>query len=256
MQKLDKNLVLAQANDYCPGISLDCVILGFHEGKLKVLLNKFSTYTKWMLPGGFIYKDEHVDAAATRTLASRTGLSNVYLRQFYFFGDVSRTNLDENKDMLARQGFAKDDKEVSKWFLQRFFSIGYYAFVEYGKVKVHSNMDEDVAWFNLSDIPSLYTDHNIIIDKAITTIRSQLNSIPVGYELLPEKFTLTQLRTIYETILDAKLDRRNFQRKILSAGLVCKLSEVYKKWGQKSSILYSFDKNKYHAAIKNGIPVF
>jgi hypothetical protein len=117
-------------------------------------------------------------------------------------------------------------------------------------------MDEEVAWFDLNHIPSLYTDHNHIIDKAITTIRSQLNSIPVGYELLPEKFTLTQLRIIYETLLDTKLDRRNFQRKILSTGLVYKLNEVYKKWGQKSSTLYSFDKNKYQDAIKNGISIF
>jgi hypothetical protein len=251
-----KNSTLADAADYCPGISLDCVIIGFCEGSLKVLLNKFPTYTKWMLPGGFIYKDEHVDAAATRTLINRTGLSDVYLRQFYLFGDVNRTNLNENEDMLVRQGFGKDDEDVSKWFLQRFFSIGYYAFVEYGKVKVHSAMDEEIAWFDLNHIPPLYTDHNTIIDKAITTIRSQLNSIPIGYELLPEKFTLTQLRTIYETLLDTKLDRRNFQRKILSTGLVRKLNEVYKKWGQKSSALYSFDKKKYRDAMKNGIPIF
>ncbi|MDR1201249.1 MAG: hypothetical protein LBL58_06420, partial [Tannerellaceae bacterium] len=139
-----KNMALVDANDYCPGISLDCVIIGFHEGSLKVLLNKFSMYTKWMLPGGFIYKNEHVDSAATRTLVNRTGLSNVYLRQFYLFGDVNRTNIDENEDMLARQGFSKDDEDVSQWFLQRFFSIGYYACVESGKVKVHSNMDEEV----------------------------------------------------------------------------------------------------------------
>jgi hypothetical protein len=209
-----------------------------------------------MLPGGFIYKDEHVDAAATRTLVNRTGLSDVYLRQFYLFGDVNRTNMDENEDMLIRQGFSKDDEGVSKWFLQRFFSIGYYAFVEYGKVEAHSAMDEEVAWFGLDHIPPLYTDHNHIIDKAIATIRSQLNSIPIGYELLPEKFTLTQLRIIYETLLDTKLDRRNFQRKILSTGLVYKSDEVYKKWGQKSSALYSFDKDKYQDAIKNGISIF
>jgi hypothetical protein len=256
MSNPSKNPALADAVDYCPGISLDCVIIGFHEGSLKVLLNKFPTYAKWMLPGGFIYKNEHIDAAATRTLISRTGLSNVYLRQFYLFGDVNRTNLNENEDMLLRQGYSEDDEYVSKWFLQRFFSIGYYAFVEYGKVKVHSAMDEDVAWFDLNHIPPLYTDHNKIIDKAIATIRSQLNSIPVGYELLPEKFTLTQLRTIYETLLDTKLDRRNFQRKIVSTGLVCKLNEVYKKWGQKSSALYSFDKKKYHDAMKHGISIF
>lgn len=256
MEEFTENISLADAEAFCPGISLDCVIFGFSEGSLKVLLNKFSIYTKWMLPGGFIYKDEHVDDAATRTLISRTGLSDVYLRQFYLFGDVNRTNINENEDMMMRQGFGQDDEEVSKWFLQRFFSIGYYAFVEYGKVKAHSNMDEEVAWFDLDGIPPLYTDHNNIIAKAITTIRSQLNSIPIGYELLPEKFTLTQLRTIYETILETKLDRRNFQRKILSTGLVYKLNEVYKKWGQKSSTLYSFDKKKYQDAIKNGISIF
>ena len=256
MREFTRNTTLADANAYCPGISLDCVIFGFHEGSLKVLLNKFSEYAKWMLPGGFIYKDEHVDAAATRTLVSRTGLSNVYLRQFYLFGDVNRTSIEENEDMMIRQGFGKDDEDISKWFLQRFLSIGYYAFVEYEKTKLQPNMEEETAWFDLDKIPPLYSDHNHIISKAIATIRSQLNSVPIGYELLPEKFTLTQLRTIYETILDAKLDRRNFQRKILSTGLVYKLNEMYKKWGQKSSSLYSFNKKKYEDAIKNGISIF
>ncbi|MDR0429832.1 MAG: NUDIX domain-containing protein [Tannerellaceae bacterium] len=249
-------VTLANAEEYCPGISLDCVIFGFHEGSLKVLLNKFTTYSKWMLPGGFIYKEEDVDDAAARTLVSRTGLANVYLRQFYLFGDVKRTSITENEDLMVRQGFGLEEKHISEWFLQRFFSIGYYAFVEYGKATLQSNIDENVTWFDLNDIPPLYADHNCIIEKAISNIRSQLNSIPIGYELLPEKFTLTQLRIIYETILGEKLDRRNFQRKILSAGLVCKLDEVYKKWGQKSSALYSFDKQKYKDAIKNGIPVF
>ncbi len=250
------NNLLSSAESFCPGISLDCVILGFHDGNLKVLLNKYACYTKWMLPGGFIYKDEHVDDAAVRTLVSRTGLSDVYLRQFYLFGDVSRTSIEENEDMLIRQGFGKEDLTVSNWFLQRFLSVGYYAFVEYAKVKVQSSIEEDIAWFDLDNLPQLYADHNHIISKALSTIRSRLSSLPIGYELLPEKFTLTELRIIYETIMGSKLDRRNFQRKILSTGMVVKLDEVYKKWGQKSSALYSFDKVKYQDALKNGIPIF
>lgn len=259
MEHNEKRFSFSQADLFLPGISLDCVIFSFHDGNLNILLNRFLNYSKWMLPGGFVHREESVDEAAARTLTSRTGIRDIYLRQFHLFGDRNRINIEENQDLLVNKAAAETEQVNTigeEWFLQRFISVGYFAFVKFEKINLPVNPREDTQWFDVHAIPVLYADHNKIIDKAISTIRGQLNSIPIGYELLPEKFMLTQLRIIYETILDKKLDRRNFQRKILSTGLVYKLDEVYKQWGYKSSALYSFDKEKYKDAIKNGISLF
>lgn len=248
------SIIFSNGDIFHPGISVDCVVFGFHEGKLKILLNKYHNYELPMLPGGFVLKDENVDAAAYRTLQTRTGLNNIYLRQFYLFGDCDRVNKAQNEDILKRLGDNTNNEQ--HWFLNRFISVGYYAFVEYSKVKLHVTEIEETAWFNYDDIPLLYVDHNKIISKAISVIRSQIGSIPIGYELLPCKFTMTELRIIYETILGEKLDRRNFQRKILSTGLLHKLDEVSRKKGVKDTSLFSFDDEKYNTMLTKGLPFF
>lgn len=255
-KELVKTTLESSAESFHPGLSVDCIIFGFHEGNMKILLNKFSHYTKWMLPGGFVYKDENIDDAAIRILENRTGLSNTYLQQFYTFGDKTRTSLSENDDMLLKAGITSAKDREKHWLVQRFVSVGYYALVEYSQVRLTTNPDEEIAWFDLDEIPELYTDHNNIVDKALTTIRIQLATLPIGYELLPEKFTMTELRIIYETILRKKLDRRNFQRKMLSTGLIYKLDEVCKKFGVKTSAVFAFDKEKYEKALDNGFLIF
>lgn len=237
-----------KTNPFLPSISIDCTIFGFHNGILKILLNKFKANSKWMLPGGFVLLDENVNCAAHRLLSERTGLSEIYLKQFYLFGDTQRTNLEENKSILETVGIS-----TPHWLLERFVSIGYYALVDYSKLKIYSSENEKTEWFQIDEIPQLYGDHNKIIDKAIKSIRSQITTVPIGYELLPEKFTMSDLRVIYETILDRKLDRRNFQRKMLATGYVVKLDEVSKKWGCKSATLFTFDKEKYNYAMKSGM---
>lgn len=248
-----KQLLKTDSKKFQPGISVDCVIIGFHEGTLKVLLNRFRGYNKWMLPGGFILHTENVDDSAYRILSSRTSLKDIYLKQFHFFGDANRTKLDENEELLKLQGYTTPEEIEQHWLMQRFVSAGYYALVEYSKVKVSANPEEEIEWFEIHNLPELYSDHQHIIDTAILSIRKQINYTPIGYELLPEKFTLTELRLIYETILDKKLDRRNFQRKILSLGYICKLDETQKKLGFKETSMYSFDKDKYMNALDNNL---
>jgi hypothetical protein len=243
--------MMARADMFQPGISVDCVIFGFYEGALKVLLNKFNFFHKWMLPGGFVYRDEDVDASACRVLKIRTGLDDIYLQQFNVFGNMNRTNLAENEDVLFKQGFRNEKTRKNHWFIQRFVSIGYYALVEYSEVKRHTDFDETVQWFNINELPELYSDHNHIIKKAIGFIRNQIRITPVAYKLLPEKFTLSDLRNIYEAILGRELDRRNFQRKIFSLGFVTQLKEVQKKPGFKPTTLYSFDKEKCAEMFSN-----
>lgn len=247
-----KNTLETPADSFHPGLSVDCVIFGFHDGNMKVLLNKFSNYTKWMLPGGFVFKDENVDDAAVRILENRTGLDDIYLQQFYTFGNTVRTSLSDNEDMLARHGIEDPDERKKHWLVQRYVSVGYYALVEYSKVMIGTNPDEEIAWVDLHEVPVLYSDHNQVIDKALSNIRLHLSVVPIGYELLSEKFTMTELRIIYETILEKKLDRRNFQRKMLSTGLIYKLDEISKRFGVKTSALFSFDKEKYKKALNSG----
>jgi hypothetical protein len=226
---------------YQQGVSVDCVVFGFHNKMLKILLYKFNFFHKWMLPVGLIMKDEDMDVAAYRVLKKRTGLENIYLYQFHAFGSSSRPNMKEHKDIMTKMGV--DDKNY--WLTQRFVSVGYCALVEYSQVNIQAGVNEEVRWFNIYEIPSLYSDHNIIIEKALSTIRMQImHFIPIGYKLLPEKFPLSELRIIYETILGKELDRRNFQRKILSTGYLIKLDEYHKKTGQKIAGLFSFDKEK------------
>jgi hypothetical protein len=232
---------------YQQGISIDCVVFGFHDRMLKVLLSKFNFFHKWMLPVGFIMNDEDMDAAAYRVLKKRTGLDNIYLYQFHAFGSNVRPNLKEHIEIMSKMGL----KDNNHWLAQRFISVGYCALVQYSQVQIRANANEEVRWFNLNEIPSLYSDHNSIIEKALSTIRTQIDALPIGYKLLPEKFPLSELRLIHETILGCELDRRNFQRKILATGYLTKLDEYQTKTGQKPAVLFSFDKQKCDEALQN-----
>lgn len=228
-----------------PGFSIDCVILSFHKKKLRILLNKFDISKYWQLPGGFMFKEESSDEAAARILATRTGLEDVYLKQFYLFSDPLRTKMDQNIEYIEKNvDKGRDVKSAEEWFLQRFVSLGYYAFVKYDDVKLTS-VEEDVAmWFDIDHLPPLYSDHDNIIKTSLNTLQSMLPIIPVGYELLPEKFTMSELRKIYEVILGKTLDRRNFQKKILSTGILIQLDETGNSSPYNPPILYSFDKDK------------
>jgi hypothetical protein len=232
---------------YQQGISVDCVVFGFHDRMLKVLLSKFNFFHKWMLPVGFIMKDEDMDASACRVLKKRTGLDDIYLYQFHAFGSTLRPNAKEHRDIMTKMGLT----DTTHWMTQRFVSVGYCALVEYSRVNIRANTNEEVRWFNIHEVPLLYSDHNSIIEKALATIRTHMHVIPVGYKLLPEKFSLSELRIIYEIILGKELDRRNFQRKILSTGYLIKLDEYQRKTGQKPTALFSFDREKCEEALQS-----
>lgn len=241
--------IFVDVNLFHLGLSVDCVILGFHEGCLKVLLLNIEGYDKWLLPGAFVYKDEDVDAAAYRLVNERVGIKDVFLKQFGFFGDSNRTSKEEHRKLLSNLNITEEARE---WFSERFVTAGYCSLVQYSKIKpIPDNRGESFKWFKLNNLPLMYGDHENIIKKAIETLRRQIGYVPIGYELLPEKFTLPELRTIYEAIVGHEIDRRNFQRKMLSIGLVYKLNESRKGRPCKAPILYSFAKEKYEA-VKNG----
>ncbi|NDV70148.1 NUDIX domain-containing protein [Dysgonomonas sp. 25] len=223
--------------DIHPGFSVDCVIFSFHKRKLQVLLRKFALEDYWSLLGGFMYNHEDSEQAAYRILEHHTGTRNMFLRQFHLFSDPTRTDMEQNKNYINRNA---SSEEEGKWLLRRFITMGYYALVKYDNVKLSAAPDESLKWYDIQKLPHLQSDHENIIKTALKTIRAMLPVIPIGYELLPEKFTMTELRKIYEIIMEKEFDRRNFQRKILSEGSVVQLDETVSGKTYNPPILYSF----------------
>lgn len=251
--KLDKKITehfLKGDEKYLRHISIDCVVFGFHENELKVLLLKTSYSDKSALPGGFILKKEPIDDAAQRILKERTGLDKIYLQQFHVFGDPARSNRKFNNEYFKKFGISKKNS----WMSERFISIGYSALVDFTKVRLVPDIfSEGCEWFKIHDIPDLIFDHKKILETALEDLRMQLNFHPVGYNLLPLKFTMPELQKLYETILGKKLDRRNFQRKIIDTGILKRLDETKKGVAHKAPFYYKFDLRNYKKALKAGM---
>ena len=236
---------------FMPSVSLDCVIFGFHENQLKVLLLKMKNMDQWALPGGFIYKNEDIEDAAIRVLRERTGLHDIFLQQFRVFGQPNRAEKKYHLNMMKKDGIrvGKDN-----WIIQRFITVGYYALVDFAVVTPEPDMNSiSCEWHDLHSITEMFMDHKNILDTALQTLRLQLNHQPIGYNLLPQKFTMPELQKLYETILDKKLDRRNFQRRMNSFGFVKRLKETRKGGAHKAPFLYSFDLRKYKKALLEGL---
>lgn len=243
--------IIENSENYQPGLSIDCVIFGFHDNQLKVLLIKTPFDEQWSLPGGFIPIEEDIDTAAVTVLKERTGMQGIFLRQFATFGRVKRNDLHFGNAVLDHYNISKED---GKWLTQRFITIGYYALIDFLKaVPQKENSQEIIEWIDHKEVPELILDHREILDKALNTLRIELNLMPVGYNLLPEKFTIPQLQKLYETILDRKLDRRNFLRKITNIGILNKLDEKKSNVAHKAPNLYTFDTDKYKEVLKNGL---
>lgn len=238
--------------DYLSGVSIDCVIFGFHQNELKILLLKLKNLDKWALPGGFIRKDEDVDEAAKRVLKRRTGLDNIFLQQFHLFGNVSRSDAG-HADFLVQHKIISEN--LKDWFAQRFVSIGFYALVEYERVKMPQPDDTSdlCEWCSMKDLPDLFLDHKEITQKAYEHLKKELRRQPIGLNLLPEMFTMTELQSLYETLLARDLDRRNFRRKMLSYDILINTGERRTGGPHKAPILYRFDKKKYFEAIDRGL---
>ena len=235
---------------YLHNISVDCIIFGFHENELKVLLLQAKYAGIWALPGGFILKEEHMDEAAKRILKHRTGLDNIFMQQFHVFSQPGRSTKKINKQFLKNLGIELEES----WMFERFITVGYTALVDFSKVQpVPDSFSSACEWFNIHNIPDMILDHRDILERALENLQLQLNYYPVGYNLLPEKFTMPELQKLYETVLDRILDRRNFQRKIVSTGILKRLAETKKGVAHKAPYYYKFDLRKYQKALKGGM---
>lgn len=231
-------------------ISVDCIIFCFHNNELKVLLLYAKYAGVWSLPGGFILKEEHMDEAAKRILKLRTGLDNIYMKQFHVFSEPERSTKKVNQQFLKNACVEAEES----WMFERFITVGYTALVDFSKVKqVPDSFSSACEWFNIHQIPDMLLDHGEILAKALKNLQLQLNYHPVGYNLLPDKFTMPELQKLYETILDRKLDRRNFQRKIIGTSVLKRLKETKKGVTHKAPFYYKFDLRKYEKALKVGM---
>ena len=253
LDKETKDLILNGYKYYLQHLSIDCVIFGYHDNQLKILLIKLKNLDDKCLPGGYIKHAETLQQAANRILKERTGLDKIFLQQFETFGDPERTKMFDQKKIstIFDINLSKDN-----WMMDRFVSIGYYAIVDYSKVSPTPDaFSEKCIWCDTHEVPQLLFDHNEMIHSALKTLRLQIYHQPIGYNLLPKKFTLPEIHTLYETILDKPLDRRNFPKKLLSLGIIKKLNEQRNIGAHRSPFLYRFDKRKYEDALKNGMVI-
>lgn len=221
-----------------PSVSIDCVILGFYNNQLKILLLKYKNTDFYALPGGFINMDEDLEDAAQRVLEERTGLRDIYLEQFYVFGSKNRRNDATHQQIMKGCGI---EIKADNFLLNRFVSIGYYALVDFSKViPSPDELSDSCDWYDLDKIPSLMFDHNEIIQKALEILRLMLDDKLIGFNLLPETFTMNELQNLYETILGEKLVRSNFQRKVLSLEILERIEKKMTGAANKAPYLYRF----------------
>jgi 8-oxo-dGTP diphosphatase len=213
-------------------LTVDCVVFGLDESELRVMLIERDLEPfagKWALPGGFVRVDETVEEAARRELQEETGLDKIYLEQLYTFGDLDR-----------------DPRE-------RVITVAWYALVRLSEHRVKAATDaRNAAWFGLHDLPALAFDHDRILETAYERLQNKIRYQPIGFELLPRKFTLTQLQSLYEIILDRRLDKRNFRKKILSMDILQELDEVETDVSHRAARLYKFNKQRYQQMVKSG----
>ncbi|MEY8760429.1 NUDIX hydrolase [Chryseobacterium tongliaoense] len=243
-----KQQILLRSNEakeiYLSHISADPVIFGFDNNGLKVLMLQMNYRQKWLLPGGYVRKDEDLNDAVVRILKERAGISDAYMEEFGVFGKKDRSE------------FFFEDFDETLFHKQRFISIGYLALYNPSNTTlVKDDISNTCDWILLDELDNIdiAMDHREIIEKALLTLREKISIKPIGYNLLPEKFTLSELQKLYETILGKELNRGNFYRKIKNLGILKKLDEQRRGGAHKSPDLYIFDEENYNKALENGL---
>jgi 8-oxo-dGTP diphosphatase len=229
-----------KATDYLPNLAIDLIIFGFHQAQLKILLLEYENTGLFALPAGFIKKEEDVNEAARRSLTERTGLSHIYLEQFYVFGDQKRHDPAPLKAIMKGKGLEPEDDH---WLLGRFVSVGFYALVDFTQAVPNPDALADrCAWYDLAGLPPLMLDHQEMVRKALETLRDNLDQKLIGFNLLPDTFTMGDLQMLYETILGEKLNRSSFQRRMLGLDILERVEKKYTGGAHKAPYLYRFKK--------------
>ena len=213
-----------------PSVTADCVIFGFDSVAIKVLLIQRGIEPfkgKWAFPGGFMKMDETAEECAKRELEEETGLNNASVEQFYTFSDVNR-----------------DPRE-------RVITVAHYALVRLSEVKGGDDA-ASARWFSMDEVPSLAFDHDRILRMAVNRLKERICFEPIGFELLPEVFTMTELQNLYETILEVKFDRRNFYNKMLKLGILSEAEPRPANASRRTPTKYRFNAGKYSELKQKG----
>ncbi len=210
-------------------VAVDCIIFGFHEGELSLLLLKRNfepAMGRWSLAGGFVQRDESVDAAAGRVLTELTGLVNVYMEQVGAFGEVGR-----------------DPGE-------RVVSVAYYALINIDEYDRRPVREHDAHWIKIDELPPLIFDHPQMVERAREMMKKKASTEPIGFNLLPKLFTLSRLQSLYEAICGETLDKRNFRKRIAEMGYIEKTGGIDKTGSKRGAALYKFNEKVYLKAPK------
>lgn len=228
-----------------PHISVDCVIFGFDSTELKILMvqremlpneNPALPSGLMKLPGSLIEENEDLDESAYRVLSELTGLEKIYLKQFSVFGSPNRLNVPNDLIWL---------KQSSGLVIDRVVTVAYFSLVKIDESDQQAHINSNAFWLPVKNLPQLIFDHNTIITKALNTVRKEIRTEPIGFELLPKKFTLRQLQNLYEVILGTTLDNRNFRKKIGKLEYLIPLDEKEIGVNHKPAQFYKFDKKIY-----------
>lgn len=214
-------------------VAVDSIIFGFNENEhdLKLLLLKRNFQPEegnWSLMGGFVAPDENLDDAAKRIVTQLTGLNDVYMEQLYTFGDINRDSGG------------------------RIVSVAYFSLIKINEHDSKLVKEHGAFWVPLAELPTLIFDHNEMVQKALRKIRIRARTQPIGFELLPEKFTIPQIQRLYEAIYQFPFDKRNFRRKLLAMDLLEKLDEKEKTTSRKGAFYYCFNQKKYDELVERG----
>ncbi|MFN8258800.1 MAG: hypothetical protein U0W24_24135 [Bacteroidales bacterium] len=228
-------------NLYNPALSVDCVIFGFDDKQLKILLIRPENFPKNLpqlkLPGSMVLRNSRFEHFAGQVLNELTGLSDIYLKQFYTFGNPDRINPDEGKKWIEETYNVKIDRVIS---------VAYYSLVKIDKSNTGFAEKFNASWFNITDIKELAFDHYEIMNRGLEALRLELLFNPkICFEMLPEKFTLRELQNIYQSIQGVEYDNRNFRKKLNRAQYIIPLQEKQKGVAHKPALLYKFDVGKY-----------
>ena len=213
-------------------VAVDCIIFGFNETHLKALLIKRGFEPekgKWSLMGGFVREDESIDQAAGRVLNQLTGMKSIYMEQLRAFGDVDRDSAG------------------------RVISIAYFALINIADHSSELQLEHEAKWFPLQEVPDLVFDHEKLLSKAKERLREKVARDPIGFELLPPKFTLQRLQCLYEAIYEMPFDRRNFTRKMRSLGILNRLNEKERTSSKKGAYYYEFNSHNYNSVDRNAM---
>lgn len=239
----------AAARAINPHISVDCVIFGFSTRQLKVLLiereyknEDGNVSVDHKLPGDFISIDEDLDQAASRTLEELTGLRNIFLQQYAMFGKPDRISKDIDMEWI---------KSTTGLNIQRVVTTAYFALINISESNSDFAIKNNASWIDVVQVPDLAFDHFEIIQKGLEHLQMALRNEPIGFELLPEKFTIRELQTLYEVILDCEMDNRNFRKKILKSSYLVQLDEKQSGVAHKPAHYYRFDRNIYETNKRN-----